>query len=315
MKVVDLLVLFLIICLIIFWSIFFWYNLIANSKTESYDSFAIGSSSRPVSFNSMQFYNNMRFASNKISYDAESACDSKKLADIYEAFSILSNRTLLNFYQTTKDPQINFLCSEITFEKLSGEQKSYYVAGEGGPTEAINLSNGYYLIEHGQVSIFGNEKCNKPNLALHEILHVLGFDHSSNPKSIMYPVTNCDETLDDSIVQEINQIYSVSSLSDLVIEKINANKTSSLLSFSINVANYGFIDAVNTTLDVISNGSTIFEHDLGTITPGTKKIFDIQNFKVQLKSNSLLFIVSSNNKSELSLDNNKVELSLVGTQR
>ena len=112
-------------------------------------------------------------------------------------------------------------CSDITPEPT---QKDHFVAGEGGPTLVINTTV-YAIILEGKIALYRHEICDEPQIALHELLHALGFDHNSNSKSIMYPITNCAQELDDYIVQTINQLYSVPSRGDLLIEEIDANKS------------------------------------------------------------------------------------------
>ena len=160
---------------------------------------------------SKQFYDNMRFRDKRISYKIEPACSNKKVLEVQEAFSILGSKTILDFYPifsgSTK-PEITIFCSEIEPEP---ENDGYFVAGEGGPTEVINTSI-YGVILSGKVSFFREEKCKNPNIALHEILHVLGFDHNNNPNSILYPTLDCKQEIDDSIVKDINILYSLLSV-------------------------------------------------------------------------------------------------------
>ncbi|MEK6892935.1 MAG: matrixin family metalloprotease [Nanoarchaeota archaeon] len=311
MKVFEFIILFFLFLLICIGVYFFWFNL--NSNNESYAPYVGNLSSIPISSAGAQFYSNMRFPDKEISYEVESACNMQKRREINEAFAILSEKTILRFHLLENEAQIKILCSEIPKEKQNEEEKNYFIAGEGGPTAAINLSNGYYLILSGKVSFFRTEKCNETKLALHEILHVLGFDHSGNQKSIMYPVTSCEQYLDSYIIDELNRLYAIPSLPDLAIEKISANKTSYGLSFSISVANSGFSEAQNSQLDIYSEGNKITEYDFGLIKPGMKKMLDVQNAKLPRKTGSLLFVVSSDKKDELSLGNNKAEVFLEGS--
>ncbi len=314
MKVLDFLVLFFLLFLVCIGVYFFWFNL--NFKNESYTPYIGNLSSVPVSFTSAQFYPNMRFPDKEISYEIEPACNMQKRREINEAFTLLSEKTILRFHLLESNAQIEIICSEIAPEEKQNEEEgteSYFIAGEGGPTAAINLSNGYYLILSGKASFFRTEECNETKLALHEILHILGFDHSGNPKSIMYPITRCDQSLDNYIIDELNRLYAIPSLPDLAIEKISANKTFYGLSFSISVANSGFSEAQNSRLDIYSDGNKIEEYSLGLIKPGMKKMLDVQNAKLPRKTGNLLFVVSSDKKDELSLGNNKAEVFLAGS--
>jgi hypothetical protein len=225
---------------------------------------------------------------------------------VEEAFSILEQRTVLEFYESNS-PEIDILCSELAPKP---EDRSHFVAGEGGPTEIINTSV-YYVIFSGKVSLFRDEKCSTPHIALHEILHALGFDHSSDKGSIMYPVTDCDQTLDNYIVDEINRLYEIPSYSDLGIQDIRADKSGIYLGFHIEVANYGFRDAKNVALKVYSQGELVKEFDLEDIPVGTRKFLDVKNTRVSKSANEIRFLVTTSpEEDELSYENNEAILQL-----
>jgi uncharacterized protein (UPF0333 family) len=316
MKALDVSVLVLLLLFLAAGIYFFWLNVNMQSETENYSKFITNSSSNLSNFNSAQFYPNMRFQEKEISYAIEDACNIQKRKEIDEAFYVLSAETLLRFFRGDKNSQISVSCSEPVQENeeelIKGQQK-YFIAGEGGPTEAVNLSGKGFLIKKGKVSLYREEKCNESKLAMHEILHVLGFEHNSNEKSIMYPITSCDQTLDRSIIDEISCIYEQPSLPDLGLEEVNANKTSSRLSFFVSVVNYGYKDASNSKLEIFSEEGTIYNYTLDTIRSGTKKTLEVKNLKISKKADTLTFVVSLDSKDELSFGNNEVKLFSTGT--
>jgi len=77
------------------------------------------------------------------------------------------------------------------------------LSGEGGRTLKGNI------IIKGELNFYVHRNCgNYPDLELHEILHVLGFDHVDDKNSIMYPKqVKCDGKIDDSITKELIKIY------------------------------------------------------------------------------------------------------------
>lgn len=257
--------------------------------------------------NSNQFYPNMRYRSEKISYYIEKECDFKKENEIKDAFSILEEQTILNFYESSSNPEIVFLCSELEPEP---EEQGHFVAGEGGPTTILN-SSVYSVILSGKVSLYRDEKCDAPQIALHEILHALGFDHNNNKKSIMYPVTDCDEVLDQYIVDQINTLYSVESLPDLVIEKVNMSKKGRYLDFNITVSNMGLQNANNVKLNILADGGKVKEFDLTTLEIGTKKFLTVQNLFLTKSSDQVFFVVEGE-EDDLNPGNNKVVIRISG---
>lgn len=302
MKVIDLVVLLALLALIGIGFYILWLNL--PSQTVYYKEVESKFFSNTSLKKTFQFYPNMRYKSNEISFSLEEACDAKKKENIYEALFIISEKTSLRFERDDSEPEIDFLCSEI--DPLP-EHKNYFVAGEGGPIEIINTSK-YYVIFEGKVSLYRDETCKKPHIALHEILHALGFDHINNRKSIMYPVTDCEQGLDQFIIDEINKLYLEKTLPDLSIFEAQANKSGPYLSFSVTVANDGLEDAKNVSLFIFANNKEIKSFELDDINIGVKKFFVVKNLRIPRDSKNLVIEVKSNSPLELSDENNKVQL-------
>src|SRR3989344_2777851 len=53
-----------------------------------------------------QFYSNMRYKESRISYSIEPICNEKKREDVLSTLSILTSRTVLNFYESANNPEI-----------------------------------------------------------------------------------------------------------------------------------------------------------------------------------------------------------------
>ena len=140
-----------------------------------------------------QFYPNIRFPESELTYSLDEACDRKKEENILTAFSILSSRTVLRFSPVAegKTPRIRVLCSEVA---PAPDQSRHFVAGEGGPNELINISS-FYIILQSKISLYRSDRCSEPKIAIHELLHALGFNHTSDPQSIMFPVSSCNQYL------------------------------------------------------------------------------------------------------------------------
>ncbi|MBI2631521.1 matrixin family metalloprotease [Candidatus Pacearchaeota archaeon] len=302
MKVIDLIMLLMLLGLIGIGLYVLWMNL--PSQTIYYKEVENKFFSNTSLKKTFQFYPNMRFKSKDISFSMEETCDEKKRSNIYEALSIISEKTILNFKKDDSSPQIDFLCSEI--DPLP-EHKNYFVAGEGGPVEIINTSQ-YYVILEGKVSLYRDETCKTPHIAVHEIFHALGFDHVNNRMSIMYPVTDCEQEIDQFIIDEIKKLYSENPLPDLAISESQANKSGPYLSFSVTVTNEGLEDAENVSLLISANNKEIKSFDLDNLKIGVKKFFVVKNLRIPRDSNNLVIEVKSNSPEELSEENNKVIL-------
>lgn len=251
---------------------------------------------------SSQFHPNMRYKDTRVTYSLEDTCNVKKTQDVLNAFSILSSKTLLKFENVDSNPEIVILCSEVAPDP---EEKGHFVAGEGGPSEVINTTS-FSVILSGKVSLFRTDKCDEPQIALHEILHALGFDHNGNESSIMYPVTGCDQKLDRYIVDEINRIYSVPSLPDLALEDLEASRVGRYLDFRVTVSNQGLEDSKNSNLVVYVSGEEIETFALNETLIGNKKVYTVENLRVPRESNSITFMVETS-EDEISKSNNAIE--------
>ncbi len=256
----------------------------------------------------IQFYPNMRYSESRISYEIAGACSNEKVSQVEEVFSILEDRTILEFY-SSGNGEIAVTCSDLAPEPKT---EGHFVAGEGGPTEIVN-STLYSVILSGKVALYRDEKCANPNIALHEILHALGFDHNNNQNSILYPTLDCDQEIDSYIIDEINRLYEVESAPDLTISKVEATKGGPYLNFEIEVANQGLKLANNVVLSIYSNGNLEEEFNLDDIDIGTRKILKVENLKISRSANIIKFVVDSQNRiDEISENNNELELVVEG---
>jgi len=312
MKILDVLALLLLIGALCIGGYVMWINLPINDRTYVPFSANFTSSLSELervnaSNEIVQFYPNMRFKNKNISYRLESICTQKKWDNIEKAFAILSERTALSFYPSRENPEIKVLCSEIS---PKSEEKGHFIAGEGGPSEIINTTN-FAVILNGRISLYKDEVCDEPKIAIHEILHALGFDHYNNTDSILYPITGCNQEIDDEIIEDINRLYSFESLPDLVIESINANRTGRYLNFDINVSNIGLADARGANLDVYANDDKIANFTLEDMEIGMRRMLFVKNVRLPGSSDSIAFVVELEDKRELNLDNNRAELSAV----
>ena len=254
----------------------------------------------------VQFYPNMRYSDRIISYKIESACSEKKSNDIVMAFAAISEKTILSFYQSDDNPEIKVLCSDIA---PLAEEKGHFVAGEGGPSEIINTTK-FSVILSGKIALYRENKCDKPNVAIHEILHALGFDHINSLKSILYPITSCDQQIDLWVVDHINKLYSIDSLPDLAIDALDASSEGRYLNFNINILNIGLAKSSWAELNLYSDNEKITNFSLGDVEIGEKRILMVENLRLPSREDNIMFVVESSSR-ELTLDNNRIEVSAV----
>lgn len=250
-----------------------------------------------------QFYPNMRYPSSSISFSIESSCNAQKRQDMESALNIIQNKTILKFYEKINDAEIKFSCSDAV---PAAKTARHFVAGEGGPVTIINTSK-YSIILQGQVLLYRIERCGEPVVTIHETLHALGFDHTSHESSILYPVSNCNQQLEQEIVNTINQIYAVKPLPDITIESLNANRRGLFISFEIIIANEGLSEIGDAALILQSEGKKIKDISLESLEIGKKRIITVENLRLPWGTKDIEFIIESK-EIELNKENNRAML-------
>lgn len=271
-------------------------NNFSVNESEDYNSDFSNSSS------TMQFYNNMRYVDNSISYSIVN-CPVDKKQEMISAMGILSSKTILNFAEVSSEPEIEISCENKVVESDSG----LFIAGEGGPTN-ITILKDYNLITHGKVLLLKTSRCGTPDIALHELLHALGFVHSPNPRNIMYPVSNCKQELSNDIINTINELYLVDSSPDLSIEDANAKFNNHYLDVNITTKNIGFVASEDYVVKLSVNGNVEEELEYDGIDAGFGRTIILTNIFISSLKVENIEVEIVYNSAELQKDNNLLVL-------
>ncbi|MEK6915452.1 MAG: CARDB domain-containing protein [Nanoarchaeota archaeon] len=255
---------------------------------------------------SKQFYDNMRYQDRIINYNIAESCAENKKSLMEEAFRIIESKTILSFKTVSKPNSVlNILCADIAPE--AGEE-NHFVAGEGGPSKVLNVTL-YSVILEGKIALYREGSCNNANVPLHELLHALGFDHNNNKKSILYPILECDQEIDEEIINSINKLYKIDSLPELKFDAVSATKSGRYLNFHMEVSNQGLIQADNVIVNLYAEENFVESFDLKTIGIGAKKIIDVENLKVPLGAKSIKLVIDNDDEiREIYEDNNEIVL-------
>jgi hypothetical protein len=254
-------------------------------------------------FGEMQFYENLRFSGPAISYQIID-CPLQKEDEMEYAFEILAEKSILSFYPVANDEEIIVTCED------SGKMKEgLFIAGEGGPTN-ITQAGEFNVIKTGSILLIRQSKCANPNVALHELLHVLGFKHSTNKNNIMYEISRCDQTIGDDTIGLINELYSYPSYPDLVFENVTSKIDGRFLDANVTIRNNGLIDAGVSELVISADGNEIKRVGIEALPIGYGRMMILGNvFVSNFVVDAIEFEIIYNGE-ELEKENNKIELKI-----
>ena len=289
-------ILFAISLLILYWLVPF--------KTIE---FGIKSENSNFSLNSglesMQFYPNMRYPNSEISYQIYN-CPLQKKDNMERAFEIISSTTILNFYPVSNNQEISVTC-----DSKSKIEEGLFIAGEGGPTN-ITQAGQFNVIHKGSVLLIRGSKCERPNIAIHELLHALGFEHSSNRDNIMYYINRCEQTIGEDMPELINELYSIPSYSDLTFENVSAVMHGRYLDINMSIRNNGLKNSEKVKILIYADEKFVKEIDLDALRIGYGKIIMLSNVWVSKISIQKLDFVIDSDFEELEKSNNRIILEI-----
>ena len=281
---------------------FYWlgpFNEVNFGFKERNYNFSLNSSEGDVS----QFYPNMRFPEPAISYRIEDCTLSKK-EDMQRAFDIVSEKTILSFYPVSDNEEIYITCDSEN--KIEGR---FFIAGEGGPTNITQTSN-FNVIKAGAITLIRESKCSTPNVGIHELLHVLGFDHSPNPNNIMYEVSRCDQEISLDIIDTINNLYSTPTYADLSIDNVSAVMHSRYIDAELTITNNGLKVSEESIVKIYANNKLIKEFEVEGLDIGYGRKITLKNiFVFQLSVDELRFVIEHSG-AEIDNANNEIILGI-----
>jgi hypothetical protein len=251
------------------------------------------------------FAENMRFNHNLISYFIDSNCDKSRRDDMAAAFNIFSDKVkIISFYEGGIGSDIKISCSN-EFVELG---EDLFAAGEGGPSRIINTS-GFKVIEEGTILLYAETDCGYPTIALHELCHVFGFDHSPDPNNIMFNTSGCGQRMSDDMIELMQELYSIEPLPDARVESVSGVISGRYLDFNISILNEGLIRISSISLTILADGETADVFDLNEFNIGYGRTLKVLNMRLPRNVEKLQFVVDIEDLvKELNEENNIAEL-------
>ena len=251
----------------------------------------------------MQFYSKMRFKEPEISYKIIQ-CPIKKKNDIEYAFEIVSNKTRLSFYPVSYGESISITCDSSAMV-----EGGLFIAGEGGPTNITKTEN-FNVILNGKILLIRESDCERPNIAIHELFHVLGFKHSSNLNNIMYNISKCEQVIGEDNINLLEELYSIPSYPDLAFENISSSMRSRYLDTNISIKNNGLQKSGPAKIIIYADEKNIKEIELKPIDIGYGITISLTNIFInKLNVDKLEYMIDSK-FDELDKENNRAILEI-----
>lgn len=252
----------------------------------------------------LQFYPNLRFANTDISFKIYD-CSLQRKYDMERAFDIIEEKTILSFYPVQYGEEIFVTCED---KNVFDKESKTYVAGEGGPT-SVTISGNFNIISSGEILLLKDSGCENPNIAIHELLHVLGFVHSDNPNNIMYEFSRCDQTIGEDMVDYINELYSVPTQPDLAFEGVGAVMNGKYLTVNFTVRNNGLTYSGKSKVIIIADEKIVKEVEIAPIEAGEGIKISLSTWVPQINVKKIEFVID-NDFSELDKINNHIYLEI-----
>lgn len=298
---------FLFLLLVVGLLAFYWiipteqleFAVMNNNELPSHSNFVLNASESE----DIQFYKNLRYSDSEISYKINNECTLQKRADAERAFNRIENLTVLQFYPVNSGEEISVTCKE----DVVMNEKEFFVAGEGGPVN-ITRAGDFNVIFNGKILLLRQSRCAEPNIATHELLHSLGFSHSSNPKNIMYNITRCNQVIGDNIPEAINQIYSVESNPDLELENVSAVLDGRYLDLNVTIRNNGLKSSSPFELKIYAEEDEIKKISIDSLRIGEGISYKFSNIFVSKLNVEEIEVDIVAPFTEIEKNNNKVRL-------
>ncbi len=240
-----------------------------------------------------------RFNSTDISYSISKNCSRSQTVNAVKAFDIINNVTILNFYKKEFNEDIYVECLD---PNKTIEQNN--ILAEGGPDKYMEI-NDIKVIQHGIVKLYDDEDCNKPITVMHEIFHVLSYEHSSDVDDIMYPISYCDQRINDYLIEDIHKTYNGSLYPDLTYQFIFLSPHNNFIDIDVEIINDGYVTAEN-IIFYIDSKSLNRVVDIGIIKSKEGKKIKLRNLAHNEKDLNLILTIDKENKiNEINEVNNQ----------
>ena len=255
----------------------------------------------------------IRWAKMPISvYVVSSNCSAVQVQEVSDAENIWTQKTngIISFTDSNSPSQADVVvdCLKDSSSIREGRRIIKKV-GEGGPSSVYDTGL-FNLTTKGKIYLFTSTTgCDRPIIAIHEMGHVIGLDHSDNPSSVMHEYEVCSQEITPEIVNTIKSLYSYPAKPDLYFFDASASQKNFYLYLNMTIKNEGLVDSQPTNVSVIANGKEVKSIPLDSIKPAQGYIYSISNLFVSNEVTDLKLVIDPTNQmEELFKSNNMISL-------
>ena len=254
----------------------------------------------------------MRWAKMPLSVYVEvTSCSAEEAQEVTTAEKIWKEKTngIIYFIDSTSNNSDVIVSCLKDSSSIREGRRIIRKVGEGGPSSVYDTGL-FNLSTKGKIFLFTSTVgCDRPIIAMHEIGHVLGLDHSENPDSVMYEYEECNQDITPEIVSALKSLYSFSAKPDLYFSDASASQKNYYLFLNMTIKNQGLLSSEKTTISINVNGKELKSFPLDSLKPGQGYFFTLSNLFVSNEVTDLkISIDSGNNVDELYKSNNMISL-------
>lgn len=244
---------------------------------------------------------NIRWAKMPLSvYVIAENCTSNEIQDVADAEKIWEEKTngLISFTDASS-PSADVIVDCLSNSSSIREGRHIIrKVGEGGPSSVYDTGL-FNLTTRGKIYLFAsNYGCNKPIIALHEMGHVLGLDHSDNPDSVMYAYEECNQDITPEIVSTLQSLYSLPPKPDLYFSDASASQKNYYLFINMTIKNEGLITSQPTSVSIFINGNEVKSVSVDPIKPAEGYVYTLSNVFVSSQVLDLKLVIDPQNTTD-----------------
>ncbi|MBI2545465.1 MAG: matrixin family metalloprotease [Candidatus Aenigmarchaeota archaeon] len=257
----------------------------------------------------------------KVYIDTSSLSNPKYADDFKNALNIWSSTEKILSFSITN----NRSDADISVEWVSSlGSKSTDTLGNTD-VKFVNTST-FNVIQNAHIQLLTKSNSDRlagidmTNLALHEIGHAIGLNHSADEVDVMYPVLNVPSSqvkqITQSDLQKLSTAYSSPAKPDLVATNAEVTKftvrkltTYYYANMTMTILNNGLTDSTPTSFLIKADGSNVKQLDISAIPIGDRLNIELGNLNIDHNFKSIEIVLDPNNSvDELNESNNVVDI-------